>query len=133
LALIPSVCDTHSRSIRPVNVFALAARESSAMWIPKWQRDRNKGVESPVPTQVVSNEEFLPRPQNAAQKQVEDLIGVLAAEKAKQLGLDRRDFLASSMGLATAFWASNQVYGRYWDVDEVEMLEPAATEEEWPR
>jgi hypothetical protein len=28
------------------------------MWIPKWQRDRQRGVGSPVPTQVVSNGEF---------------------------------------------------------------------------
>jgi predicted TIM-barrel fold metal-dependent hydrolase len=103
------------------------------MWIPKWQRDRNKGVDSPVPTQVVSNEEFLPRPQNAQQKQVEHLIGVLAAEKARKLGMPRRDFLASAMGLATAFWASNQVYGKHWDVDEAETLDPAAIEEKWPK
>ena len=54
--------------------------------IPKWQRDRNKGVDSPVPTQVVSNEEFIPRPQNAQQKQVEQLIGELAEEKAEEAG-----------------------------------------------
>ena len=41
------------------------------MWVPKWQRDLDKGVDSPVPTQVVSNEEFIPRPQNPQQKQVE--------------------------------------------------------------
>src|SRR5207302_5970224 len=103
------------------------------MWVPKWQRDRAKGVESPVPTQVVSNEEFIPRPQNAQQKRVEALITTLAEEKARKLGMDRRAFLASSMGLATAFWASNLVYGRHWDVDEVETLEPAATEEKWPK
>jgi predicted TIM-barrel fold metal-dependent hydrolase len=103
------------------------------MWIPKWQRDQNKNVDSPVPTQVVSNEEFIPRPQNAAQKQVEQRIGVLADEKAKKLGLDRRSFMASSMGLATAFLASNQVYGNYWDVDEAETLEAAAAEEKWPK
>jgi predicted TIM-barrel fold metal-dependent hydrolase len=104
------------------------------MWIPKWQRDRNKGVDSPVPTQVVSNEEFIPRPQNEKQKQVEYLIGVLAEEKAKKLSMDRRAFMASSMGLATAFLASNRVYGgSYWEVAEAEMLEPAATEEKWPK
>jgi hypothetical protein len=103
------------------------------MWIPKWQRDRQKGVDSPIPTQVVSNEEFLPRPQNDKQKQVEYLIGVLAEEKARKLGLDRRSFLASSMGLATAFLASNMVYGPYWEVDAAETLEPAATEEKWPK
>jgi hypothetical protein len=98
------------------------------MWIPKWVRDRKKGVDSPVPTQVVSNEEFIPRPQNNKQKQVEALIGRLAEEKSRKLGMDRRAFMASSMGLATAFWASNQVYGNFWEVEEVETLEPAAHE-----
>ena len=90
------------------------------MWIPKWQRDLNHGIDSPVPTQVVSNEEFIPRPQNKQQKQVERLIGQLADERAKKLGLDRRAFLASSMGMATAFLAMNRVYGNHWDVDEAE-------------
>ena len=103
------------------------------MWVPKWQRDRAKGVDSPIPTQVVSNEEFIPRPQTAEQKQVEQLIGVLAEEKARKLGMDRRSFLASSMGLATAFLASNRIYGNYWDVEEDETLEPAVSEEKWPK
>jgi hypothetical protein len=103
------------------------------MWIPKWQRDRQQGVDSPVPTQVVSNEEFIPRPQNAQQKQVEQLIATLAEEKSRKLGMDRRSFMASSMGLAACFLASNRVYGKHWDVDEIETLEPAATEEKWPK
>jgi predicted TIM-barrel fold metal-dependent hydrolase len=103
------------------------------MWVPKWQRDRAKGVESPVPTQVVSNEEFIPRPQTAQQKQVEALIATLADEKAKKLGMDRRGFLASSMGMATAFLAANRVYGNHWDVEEAETLEPAASAEKWPK
>ncbi len=103
------------------------------MWIPKWQRDRARGVDSPVPTQVVSTEEFIPRPQNPQQRRVEELIGQLGAENAKRLGMDRRSFMASSLGLATAFWASNQVYGKHWDVDEAEMFEPAAAEEKWPK
>src|SRR5438128_2063839 len=109
------------------------AVETTTMWIPKWQRDRQKGVESPIPTQVVSNEEFIPRPQNDKQKQVEQLIGQLADDRARKLGLDRRAFLATSMGLATAFLAMNRVYGNYWDVEEVETLEPAAIEEKWPK
>src|SRR5438876_2179261 len=103
------------------------------MWIPKWQRDRKKGVDSPVPTQVVSNEEFIPRPQNDKQKQVEHLTGVLAEERAKKLGMDRRSFMASSMGMATAFLASNMVYGKCWEVEEIETLEPAAADEKWPK
>src|SRR5438128_803620 len=103
------------------------------MWVPKWQRDLARGVDSPVPTQVVSNEEFIPRPQNARQKQVEALIGTLAEEKSRKLAMDRRAFMASSMGLATAFLAMNRVYGNYWDVEEVETLEPAAGAEKWPK
>jgi predicted TIM-barrel fold metal-dependent hydrolase len=105
----------------------------STMWIPKWQRDQKKGVDSPVPTQVVSNEEFIPRPQNEQQRQVEYLTGVLGEERATKLGMDRRSFMASSMGMATAFLASNMVYGKHWEVDEIETLDPAATEEKWPK
>jgi predicted TIM-barrel fold metal-dependent hydrolase len=102
------------------------------MWIPKWLRDQEKGIESPMPTQVVSNEEFIPRPQNEKQKQVEALIGEMGAEKSKKLGMDRRTYLATSMGLATAFLAQNMVYGNYWDVAEAETLEQAATDERFP-
>ena len=48
------------------------------MWIRKVDRDRKKGVDSPVPTQQVSNEEYIPRPQTKQQKQVEHLIGEMA-------------------------------------------------------
>ncbi len=103
------------------------------MWIPKWARDKKKGIDSPMPTQVVSNEEFIPRPQSKKQKQVEHLIQTRSEESAKRLGMDRRAFCASTMGLATCFWASNQVFGNYWDVDEAETLEPGAYEEKWPK
>ncbi len=103
------------------------------MWIPKWKRDELKGVSSPMPTQVVSNEEFIPRPQSKSQAQVERVIGELAEEKSKKLGMDRRAFMASSMGLATCFLAANKVYGNYWDVKEEETLEKAAYEERWPK
>jgi predicted TIM-barrel fold metal-dependent hydrolase len=103
------------------------------MWIRKKERDLKKGVDSPMPTQIVSNEEFIPRPQTLLQKKVEYLIGEIAERNAKKLGLDRRAFMASSMGLATCFLASNKVYGRCWDVDETEALEPAAYEEKWPK
>ena len=91
------------------------------MWIRKAVRDKNKGVDSPVPTQVVSNEELIPRPQTAKQKEVEQLIGELSGVRAKKLGMERRDFMRSSMGMATCFLASNLAYGKnYWEVDEAE-------------
>ncbi len=103
------------------------------MWIPKGLRDLKKGVDSPMPTQVVSNEEFIPRRQSEPQKQVEYLIGQMGDERAKKLGLSRRTFMASSMGLATCFLASNKVFGKVWDVDEAETWEPAAYDEKWPK
>ncbi len=103
------------------------------MWIPKGLRDLKKGVDSPMPTQVVSNEEFIPRRQTPQQKQVEYLIGQMGEERAKKLGLSRRTFMASSMGLATCFLASNKVYGKVWEVEEAESWEPAAYDEKWPK
>lgn len=103
------------------------------MWIPKWVRDAKLGVDSPVPTQVVSNEEFVPPRQSPQQKQVEQLIGEMGTAKAKRLGVPRREFMASSMGMATAFLAMNQVYGNHWMVDEDEANEPGAYEEKWPK
>jgi uncharacterized protein len=103
------------------------------MWIPKWERDRQQGVDSPIPTQVVSNEEFIPRPQNERQRQVERLTMEMGASRAKKVGMDRREFMASSMGIATAFLAMNKVYGSHWDVAEVETFESSAIDEKWPK
>jgi uncharacterized protein len=104
------------------------------MWIRKALRDLKKGVDSPMPTQVVSNEEFEPRPQNEKQKQVEQLIGELSETRARKLNMPRRDFMRSSMGLATCFLASNLAYGKnYWEVDEAETWEAAAYDEKWPK
>ncbi len=104
------------------------------MWIRKFQRDKKKNVISPLPTQAVSNEEFTPRPQSQPQKQVEHLIGEMSEVRAKKLNMDRRAFMASSMGLAVCAMASNQAFGtNVWEVDEAETWEPAATDEKFPK
>src|SRR5688572_13404022 len=103
------------------------------MWIRKIERDLKKGVDSPLPTQAVSNEEFLPRPQTQRQKQLEALIREMGDARARKLNIDRRVFMASSMGLATCFAASNRVYGKVFDVDDVETYELAAIEEKYPK
>ncbi len=104
------------------------------MWIRKSQRDRKKGVISPLPTQAVSNEEFIPRPQSEPQKKVEHLINEMSEVRAKKLDMDRRSFMSSTMGLATCFLASNQAFGsNVWEVDEVETWEAAPTQEKFPK
>lgn len=99
------------------------------MWVPKYVRDEKKGIDSPVPTQVVSNEELLPRPQHRLQQQVESLTMELGTAKAKKLGMKRRDFMRTAMGMATAWTAANQVYGKNWNVTDDETVEAAAVEE----
>ena len=88
-----------------------------------------KGLQSevPVPTQLVSNEEFQPLPQTAAQREVEQRILAAAGRLAPRLGLSRREFLRSSGGMAASFLAMNAVFGRFFNVSEVEAAEPSAS------
>jgi uncharacterized protein len=86
---------------------------------------RTEGAEdvvfrSPVPTRVVSNGEFTPIPQTEQQKRVEARIQQLADSYGARQGLDRRRFLQTSCGMATAFLAMNQVFGRVFEVTEAE-------------
>src|SRR3984893_11001515 len=84
---------------------------------------------SPVPTQVISNGEFNPIPQTRQQRQVEERIKELADATAGKLGSSRRRFLRTGSGMAAAFLAMNDVYGRIFDVSAAEAAEPAAAAE----
>ncbi len=99
------------------------------MWIRKGDRDRALGVDSPIPTQVVSNEEFLPRPQTEKQKQVESLTMEMGAANARKLNMSRRAYMASSLGITTALLAQNRVFGAVWDIDKEEQFSLAAVQE----
>src|SRR6266704_1056803 len=84
---------------------------------------------SPVPTQMISNGEFNPLPQTAQQKQVEARIKELADIHGARQGLDRRQFLRTSCGMAAAFVAMNHVFGNLFEVSEAEAAEPAQAAE----
>jgi predicted TIM-barrel fold metal-dependent hydrolase len=83
----------------------------------------------PVPTQVVSNEEFLPPQQTPKQTRVESIIGRTGETLSRKLGMNRREFLKTTGGMALAFLAMNQVFGKFFDVWEVEAAEPQAIQE----
>jgi len=87
------------------------------------------GFRSPVPTQIVSNGEFNPLPQTPQQQQVEARIKELAETHGAKLGLDRRQFLRTSCGMAAAFVAFNNVFGNLFDVTEAEAADPAQAAE----
>jgi hypothetical protein len=84
---------------------------------------------SPVPTRVVSSEEFLPPPQSIKQNQVEWLIHHSSERLSSRLGINRRDFLKTTGGMALAFLAMNQVFGKFFDVLDVEAGELQAVQE----
>jgi predicted TIM-barrel fold metal-dependent hydrolase len=86
-------------------------------------------TETPLPTRLVSNEEFPPLPQTARQAAVEHRILTEAGRLAPRLGLSRRAFLRTSGGMATSLLAMNAVFGRFFDVLAVEAAEPAAFQE----
>jgi hypothetical protein len=103
------------------------------MWIRKNRKDREIGRATPIPTQIVSNEEFEPLPQTPDQRRVEARINELADRYANRLGMSRRAFLQTSGGMAAAFMAMNDVFGPVFSVAEAEVLEPAARREMWPK
>jgi predicted TIM-barrel fold metal-dependent hydrolase len=109
------------------------ARRAAGRWIRKIDFDDDRDLRLPIPTQVISNEEYAPLPQTEKQKRVENNLTALAARNAKLLGISRRQFLASSGGMAAAFVAMNSVFGKFFDVEASEMLEAAAYAEKWPK
>jgi len=106
--------------------------EEDHTWLDETQRaqcDRaheSGTFESPIPTQMISNGEYMPVPQTNKQKQVEERIKELSETASRKLGMDRRRFLASTGGMAASLLAMNEVFGRFFNVDPIEMFEPAA-------
>lgn len=81
---------------------------------------------SPVPMRLVSNEEFPPSPQTTEQVRAERLIEEAGERVGRRLGMTRRDFLRGTGGMAAALLAMNSVFGKFFDVLDVEQVEAAA-------
>src|SRR5262245_350573 len=101
-------------------------------WTRKWSWDAATDDCSPVPTRVVSNEEYVPVSQTPEQVRVAALLRQASVSNARRLGVSRREFLGSSAGMAAAFLAFNAVFGRVFDVEPVEALETAAADARTP-
>src|SRR5258706_11816421 len=85
-------------------------------WLSEREQRLVAGAEAasaatPIPTQIVSNGEYLPPSQSATQKKVEARINELADSNGKQLGLNRRQFMQTSCGMAAAFPSMNEIHG----------------------
>jgi uncharacterized protein len=79
---------------------------------------------SPVPTQIVSSDEYLPVPQTEKQRQVEARLKELSGRLARRQGLSRRRFFQSAAGMAASFVAMNEVFGQIFDVSPAEAATP---------
>ena len=79
---------------------------------------------SPVPTQIVSSDEYMPVPQGAKQREVEARLKEMSGWLARQQGLSRRRFFQTAAGMAASFVAMNQVFGRLFEVTEAEAATP---------
>lgn len=102
--------------------------ESHNGWIRKSDLDAWLERFLPIPTQAVSNEEFDPIPQTSDQQRVERAILAGAERQARRLGMDRRQFLRTSSGMALAFAAMNTVYGKCFRLDAAELSDPVAVD-----
>jgi uncharacterized protein len=79
---------------------------------------------SPVPTQIVSSDEYMPVPQSAKQREVEARLKEMSDRLAPHQGLSRRRFFQTASGMAASFVAMNQVFGDLFDVSIAEAATP---------
>ncbi|MBS0262327.1 MAG: amidohydrolase family protein [Planctomycetes bacterium] len=103
------------------------------MWIRQCELDANNPAPAPIPTRIVSNEEFVPPPQSAQQLAYAARLDEISERSARRLGMDRRSFLRSGSGMAAALLALNDVFGRCYDVEAEEAENPQAFAERWPK
>ena len=79
---------------------------------------------TPIPTRIVSSDEYFPAAQNAAQREAEARMLAIGDSFAKKLGTSRRRFFQTASGMAAAFVAMNQTYGPLFSVSEAEAATP---------
>ena len=79
---------------------------------------------SPIPTQSVSSDEFLPATQSARQREFEARLKQLGSDLARKQGVSRRHFFQGAAGMAAAFVAMNDTYGPFYLVSRAEAQTP---------
>jgi predicted TIM-barrel fold metal-dependent hydrolase len=84
--------------------------------------------QTPIPTQIVSSDEFYPDPQNERQREVEARLLAMADDLGSKQGLNRRRFFQTAAGMAASFVAMNEVYGPLFNVSRAEAATPAMAE-----
>jgi uncharacterized protein len=84
---------------------------------------------SPIPTQCVSSDEYMPCPQTEKQREFEARVKQYGAELARKQGISRRAFFKTAAGMAAAFVAMNDTYGPFYAVSRAEAATPEMANE----
>ncbi len=79
---------------------------------------------TPIPTQIISSDEYLPAPQTDQQREVEARLNDLGSSLAQKQGISRRRFFQTAAGMAASYYVMNQVYGPLFAVSEAEAATP---------
>ncbi len=90
--------------------------EELARTIPAWRAEDP----TPIPTRLVSSDEYLPIPRTERQRKVAALLDDLGDAHGRRNGLSRRRFFQTAAGMATAYAAMNEVYGPLFGVSPAE-------------
>src|ERR1700730_14864087 len=85
--------------------------------------------ETPIPTQVVSSDEYYPYPQTEKQRELQARLLSLADALAKKQGLSLRRFFQTPAGMAASYVAMNETFGHVFDVTAAEAATPAMADE----
>src|SRR5437879_4840714 len=96
------------------------------MWVRQCDLAAQGEAPPPIPSRIVSNEEFVPPPQSEQQKDYEARLAELSDSAAREQGLSRRAFLRTGCGMAAALMALNQVFGDCYEVAAEEVRDPKA-------
>jgi len=83
---------------------------------------------SPIPTQIVSSDEYMPTPQTKEQREVEARLNAIDDDVASKNGISRRRFFQTAAGIAASYYVMNQVYGEIFEASagEATSLDVAA-------
>jgi hypothetical protein len=79
---------------------------------------------TPLPTQIVSSDEYMPPAQTVKQREAENRLFAMADAIAPKHNMSRRRFFQSPMGMAAAFMALNATYGCAFATNEGEASDP---------
>jgi uncharacterized protein len=79
---------------------------------------------TPIPTRIVSSDEYFPPPQTSKQRELEGRLLALGDELSQRQGVSRRKFFQSAAGMAAAYVALNETFGVMFDANIAEAATP---------